>query len=271
MTIADDPTMSVMIAAAHAGGVEIRRFFRRELTIRVKSHVSDLVTQADIASEAAVLEQLRAAFPLAGIKSEEAGVIESRGSNEWFILDPLDGTHNFSLGVPTCGILIARMQPWGTLTHGVIYEPLVHATFAAAVGAGAWHVETRSKLAVSQETDLGKSVIHYACGYRLADEDPAAIDDTYATLRRATARVTSTWGSVCDLPVFARGLSEGLVFDRSELHDVAAGLVLAREAGGLTLTFDGQPASDTADQLIIAANDSIARQLVAIVQPISSQ
>lgn len=261
-----DSILQTMIAAARSGGAEVAKHFRRELTVTTKSSASDVVTQADLASEQAILQVLRAQFPLASFQSEEAGIRESQTDSEWFVIDPLDGTHNFSLGLPTCSVSIARMQPKGTLTHGVIYEPIIGATFAASIGGGAWHIETGQQLRVSQRTTLDNAVISYCCSYQIAQQGHDRIYAMLSDLHETSERVMTNWSPAMDCTLVARGMSDAVVSDTNELHDVAAGLVLIREAGGVLVDFQGKPAQDTERSVIAAATPTLAQQIADTIQ-----
>lgn len=257
-----DPILAAMITAARAGGAEIKRHFRQALTIQTKSRASDVVTQADLGSEREVLAVLHGAFPTAGIKSEETGSRDSTAHDEWFIIDPLDGTHNFSLGIPLCAVSIARMQPFGTVTHGVIYEPIVEATYAAALGGGAWQIETGRQLQVNPEMDSRQSTLHYACGYAFVTDGWQKTQQTIAALRDISERVMINWTPATDATLVARGATVGLYSDHNELHDVAAGIILVREAGGVVVNFSNHTAADTDRELVLAANPQIAAAIL---------
>src|SRR5215813_8278838 len=97
---------TALIEAAHAGGAELSRFFNKSFTVRNKEGINNLVTEADHASEKAILEVIKKEFPDHYILSEEAGAIVQDSSYKW-IIDPIDGTVNFAHGIPLCCVSIA--------------------------------------------------------------------------------------------------------------------------------------------------------------------
>src|SRR5690348_9422580 len=127
--------LETALAAAREAGALLLEHVHAPLQIEQKGQRADLVTQADRASEAAIVERLRAEFPRATILGEEGGVRHGTSQERW-IVDPLDGTTNFAHGYPLFCISIAYEFD-GELLAGVVYAPMMNELFAAERGAGA--------------------------------------------------------------------------------------------------------------------------------------
>src|SRR3989338_55849 len=144
-----------IIRAAKAGGEVVRKYFGTVLTIVEKSKASDVRTEADVESEAAIISILKKAFPAYNIFSEECGLIDKK-SEYTFYIDPLDGTNNFTIGVPNFSVSIALVR--GTeIIFGAIYLPMLDLVYTAAKGEGGFC--NNRKLTLSAETALERSTV----------------------------------------------------------------------------------------------------------------
>src|SRR3989338_1377041 len=125
-----------IIRAAKAGGEVVRKYFGTVLTIVEKSKASDVRTEADVESEAAIISILKKAFPAYNIFSEECGLIDKK-SEYTFYIDPLDGTNNFVLGIPNFSVLIALAHGREAI-FGLVYLPMLDVFYHAEKGKGAF-------------------------------------------------------------------------------------------------------------------------------------
>ncbi len=121
--------------AARAGGAILRSYFGRPLAIQEKQG-ADIVTEADLAAEETICAVLRASHPDFGIFSEEQGLVEGEAEYLW-IVDPLDGTNNFVVGIPQFGVSVALTHKQETVL-GVVYHPVTDVLWRASRGRGAW-------------------------------------------------------------------------------------------------------------------------------------
>src|SRR4051812_24398590 len=112
---------STLIKAAQAGAAELSRFFNKSFTISNKEGINNLVTEADHASEKAILEVIRSQYPDHYILSEEAGEIVQDSTYKW-IIDPIDGTVNFAHGIPLCCVSIG-VEHQGNIVMAAVYNP----------------------------------------------------------------------------------------------------------------------------------------------------
>ena len=146
--------LEVAIKAAKIAGEALEYHFESALEHEIKGDKS-IVTKADIAAEEVILSQIKENFPGHKIISEEKGVIDSESSFVWLI-DPLDGTLNFSRGLPNFAVSIAMTENNKTKI-AVVYNPITNSLFQAEVGKGAyWNGE---KMSVSKLEDLSSSIV----------------------------------------------------------------------------------------------------------------
>lgn len=250
-----------MIAAAQAGGAVLKKYFGQSLDVVQKSVIYDLKSRADDESEAAIVEILKKEFPGANVQAEETGKFDN-GSEYTFVIDPLDGTHNFLLGIPTFTVSIGLIYQ-RSIIAGVIYVPTIDQTFYAERGKGAYLEGKR--IQVSQETDFTRSIISTSFYYGY---DHDRVSRLYANvLNKKPIRLITDWCSTYKLCLVASGKFEGMTVDNGEIHDYVAGKLIAREAGCLILDYEGNPETDElATQFIAVNNAVIAEQLLNILK-----
>jgi myo-inositol-1(or 4)-monophosphatase len=249
-----------MISAAKAGGAVLKNYFGESVEITQKSTVADFRTKADVESEDAVLAILEHEFPEYSIFSEEKGAVD-KNSEYTFIIDPLDGTNNFVVGVPNFSVSIGLLQN-DEIIAGVIYSPMIDNVYYAEKGSGAYFDGKR--ITVSTETDIKRATMCYNCSYETpAEEESRAMRGLYSL---GGKRVMTNWSPTFDFCMLASGRIEGVVVDNCELYDFAAGKIIAREAGALITDRDGNPeASDKNQCFIISNGREIHKRLVAIM------
>jgi myo-inositol-1(or 4)-monophosphatase len=197
----------------------------------------DLVTDADLASQRLIAERLRGAFPDHTLLAEEEGVGPD-ASRPWrWIVDPLDGTINFAHGFPFWSVSIA-LEHAGTLVAGVVHNPLSGDTYSAALGRGA--TLNGRPIRVSSTDRLGSGLIATA----LPTDIRSDADRQMAYLRRfslGTHSVRRTGSSALNLAILAAGGFDVCYATFMNPWDAAAGVVLAREAGGVVTSLSGGP------------------------------
>ena len=228
----------------------------RPREIAEKGRRADLVTDADRASEALVLQRLRAEFPQASILAEESGAHRGTSDERW-IVDPLDGTTNFAHGYPLYCISIAYERA-GELIAGVVYAPSLGECFAAERGAGA----RRNGIAIGVSPIARTGDALTCTGFHPADFERNAL---YFRNVSARAQAVRRDGSAAlDLAFLACGRFDAFwEFDLSP-WDVAAGTLLVREAGGRVTRADGGDAALDA-RSILASNGRIHEEMLALL------
>jgi myo-inositol-1(or 4)-monophosphatase len=216
-------------------GAIVLSYFNRPLVCSDKGEDKGFVTQADLASEQYLIEQLAPIIPGAAFIAEESGEQCGAASDYCWVIDPLDGTTNFAHGIPYFCISIAltyKQEP----VFGMIFQPITHELFYATKGQGAMGSE--GKVQVTAQP-ISQAII--ALGL------PYAKDDQYASLLAASAAVAREcyairhFGAVAlDAAYVACGKLGGMFFERLEWWDIAAGVVLIQEAGGTITNFEGK-------------------------------
>lgn len=248
-----------MIAAARAAGRSLARDFGEVENLQVsKKGPADFVSNADHRAEETIYAHLAKARPGYGFLMEERGIVEGTDKSNRFIVDPLDGTLNFLHGQPHYAISIA-LEREGELLTGVIYDVAKNEIFWAETGRGAW-LEQR-KLRVAARSKLHESVIATGTPWYGKPED------AHVTFAREIASMTPVcagirrYGSAAlDLAYVAAGRFDGFWERDLKPWDIAAGIVLVREAGGHVSEIDGHHVLDTGS--IVAGNE----ELLPIIQ-----
>jgi myo-inositol-1(or 4)-monophosphatase len=213
--------------AARAGAQVLLSAFGGAQTARQKSHLRDLVTAADTASEHAILAILATVSGEIGLLSEEAGLTRP-GARALWIVDPLDGTANFARGYPIFSISIACVAPDGPLC-GLILDPLRDELYMATRGGGARLGDRQ--LHVSEASELGGAFVSTGFPY-FPSEDRRRMADVIAVLATEAQDVRRGGSAALDLASVAAGRSEAHIELNLAPHDVAAGVLLVMEAGG---------------------------------------
>ncbi len=228
ITADDHALLADAVAAARLGGKILRAMFRRRPETRTKTGPRDLVTEADLAAERAVLEYLMARHPEHGWQSEEAGRGE-RASPFLWVVDPLDGTSNFAHGFPHFCVSVALLFE-GRSRLGAIYDPMRGELFTAVAGGGA-RLNGR-RIRVSPIATLDRAMITTGFPY-----DPpahrAAVADLTARVIERVQMMRRSGSAALDLAYVAAGRLEAHFEFGLSLHDVAAGVLMVAEAGGL--------------------------------------
>ena len=158
--------LTSIITAAQAAGKVIRGYFGQTLEIEEKSTLSDFRTKADTESERAILQILTKEYPSFNIFSEEAGLIDKK-SEHTFIIDPLDGSNNFVLGIPNFSVSIGLLKGERAVA-GVIHIPTLNHTYYAQEGQGSFMGEI--PLHVNDEPNIKKATVSYTAGYGHSQE-----------------------------------------------------------------------------------------------------
>jgi myo-inositol-1(or 4)-monophosphatase len=253
------PHLTVMANAAHKAAKRLLRDFNEveQLQVSVKGP-SDFVSQADIRAEQTLREELNKARPGYAFLMEESG---ASGSDNWawrWVIDPLDGTTNFLHGIPHWAISIGlerRIEAGASeLAAGLVYAPAVDEMFWAEKGAGAFVNEHR--LRVSARRELSSAL--FATGIPFAAVAPArrlAFAHTLGALMPQVAGIRRFGAAALDLAWVAAGRYDG--FWELGLHrwDMAAGILLVREAGGFATDPAGGEPRDTGN--LVAANANL--------------
>ncbi|MBC7985222.1 MAG: inositol monophosphatase [Sphingomonadaceae bacterium] len=234
--------LTLMERAARKAGQRLRRDFGEVEHLQVsRKGPADFVSKADQRSERTLYDELLRARPDWGFVLEEGGVIEGDPVKPRWVIDPLDGTSNFLHGIPHFAISIAAQEPlpgggWGEVTTGLVYQPITDESFWAEKGRGAWIQSQR--LRVSARRDLADALIATGIPYK-GHGDLDRWNAIHDAIAHEVAGVRRFGAAALDLAWVAAGRYDG--YWEADLHpwDVAAGILLVREAGGYVTDFRG--------------------------------
>ena len=234
------PHLNIMIKACEkASKVLIRDFGEVEKLQVSKKGPSDFVTNADLKTEKIIMEELKKAKPNYSILSEEKGAEKNKDKKTW-IVDPIDGTINFLHGVPHFAISIA-LRDENEIISGLIYDPIKDEMFYAEKNNGAFF--NNHRIRVSKKNNLPE------CLFVTGGEIESSYDFSFR----------KSGSAALDLAYVAAGRYDGYFQKNLNLWDIAAGIIILKEAGGLINEID---ISATDGIKIIASNQDINNKLV---------
>ncbi|MDP3263634.1 MAG: inositol monophosphatase family protein [Tabrizicola sp.] len=245
--------LNLMIKAARKAGRSLVKDFREVENLQVSTKgPGDFVSRADREAERIIKEELLGGRPTYGWLGEETGGADGADPTRRWIVDPLDGTTNFLHGMPHWSVSIA-LEHKGEIVSGVVFDPAKDEMFWAEKGAGCWLNDNR-RLRVSGRRTMSEAVFATGVPFGAKATLPAMLQDL-ARLMPACAGVRR-WGSAAlDLAYVAAGRYEGYWERELNAWDIAAGILLVREAGGMVSGIrDG---ADPLDGSIIAGNDGL--------------
>ncbi len=254
--------ITVMDRAARRAAGKLRRDFNEVQQLQVsRKGPADFVSAADEATEATLYEELRKARPDWGFLGEEGGARPGDPAKPRWVVDPIDGTSNFIHGVPHFAISIAVQEPkpdgWGEVTQGLVHQPLTDESFWAEKGRGAWLQDKR--LRVSARRDPTEALV--ATGAPFAGHGDF---DEWTRIFRAigpeVAGIRRFGSAALDLAWVAAGRFDAYWESDLKPWDVAAGVLLVREAGGFVTDYRGGDRPMERNQFL-AANDVLHAKL----------
>lgn len=248
--------LELALEAAKAVDSVIKQGFEKVLTISVKEG-KGVVTEIDQKSEEIIVDILqdKSNYPILG---EEGGLRGEKGDIYW-VIDPLDGTTNFTRKIPLCAVSIALIKN-NQVEVGVIYNPLLNELYSAQKGSGSYFNDRLIK--VSNTSSLKESVIFINNGYPEDDKKRSA-EATNRLGLNVTVRKFGT--SALELGYVAKGSMEAFLCSGDELWDYAAGILIVEEAGGKITDWKGS-LWDNSNSFICASNNLIHDQIIKEIQ-----
>jgi myo-inositol-1(or 4)-monophosphatase len=256
------PMLNTAVSAARAAGAIINRAALDIESVRIsQKQVNDFVTEVDQASEKAIIELLLTAYPDHAIWAEESGKEHGKqGSDNVWIIDPLDGTTNFIHGFPVYCVSIA-LAVKGKIEQAVIYDPTRNDLFTATKGRGAYMNDRRIR--VGKRSQLSDCLVSTGFPFRPGDDFPKYMR-MFGDVMQRTAAMRRPGAAALDLAYVAAGFCDAFFETGLAPWDMAAGSLLVQEAGGLVGNFTGE-ANFLEQKECMAANPKIYGQLVNVI------
>ncbi|MBD3677718.1 MAG: inositol monophosphatase [Rhodobacteraceae bacterium] len=254
--------LNIMIKAARKAGRSLVKDFREVENLQVSMKgAGDFVSRADLAAENIIKTELMGARPNYGWVGEESAAEEGADPTRRWIVDPLDGTTNFLHGLPHWAVSIA-LEHKGEIVAAVIFDPAKDEMFIAEKGAGAWLNESR--LRVSGRNKMIEAIFATGLPFGGRPDLPDTLKDL-GRLLPACAGVRRWGAAALDLAYVAAGRYDGFWERRLNAWDIAAGILIVREAGGMV-----QPIREDGDILsdgeVIAANEPIFDTFAKVIR-----
>ena len=262
-------TITVMIRACFAAAKGLKRDFGEVENLQVSAKgPADFVSRADIQAERTLRKELERTRPEYGFLGEEGGEIKGTGEigarNRW-IADPLDGTTNFLHGVPHFAISLA-LERDGEVIAGVIYQPISDELFWAEKGNGAY-IDTPNarsrRLRVSGRKELGRALVGTGIPMMGRGDHPAYLNKLQTVMGK-TAGVRRWGAASLDFAFVAAGRYDAFFEYDLAPWDVAAGILLVREAGGLICDVTGKP-YELGGPSILATNGELKDAMIEVL------
>ena len=254
-----DELLALAISTAHAAGDFARDGRETALDVQTKSSSVDVVTVMDTATETLITQAILAARPGDAILGEEGAAVVGTSGVRW-IVDPIDGTVNYLYRIPAWSVSIAAELD-GRMVAAVVYNPVLRETFSASLGGGAFC--NGARLACSTETDLAQTLLATGFGY---DSDRRARQGALVAQVLPRVRDIRRFGSAAlDLCAVAAGRVDAYFERGLNPWDMAAGELIAREAGARVEGLGGVPAST---ELTIAGPPGLFDALHDLLAPL---
>ena len=250
------------LAAKKAAKIQLTYHRKRSFHINFKGKV-DLVTNADIESEAALIKTISKAFPNHAILSEENKDSHKQSlEGPVWVIDPLDGTTNFSHGFPHFAISIAFREKNQT-QFGLVYQPVTDELFISRKGGGAFL--NGKKISVSKIKSVHHSLIGTGFPYDRRDSEINNLSE-FATVEMNCQDLRRPGAATLDLAYVACGRFDGYWEHKLSAWDVAAGALIVKEAGGMVTDFSNNELTDLWKREVVATNGLIQNDLIKLLQ-----
>jgi myo-inositol-1(or 4)-monophosphatase len=257
----NSPQINLITRACMKASRSLIRDFGEIENLQVSSKgPGDFVSSADKRTEKIVIEELQRAHPEYGIITEEAGIINKSNIKNRWIIDPIDGTMNFLNGVPQFAISIGYEED-GEIKCGVIFNPIMNEMFCAEKGNGAYL--NNSRIRVSNKKNL-KDALLVTGGPKTTSKIKEKIFSEYINVSNNVSNVRKFGSAALDMAYVACGRFDGYWQRELNYWDIAAGIVILKEAGGFVDFFE-EDSNQPLKKNILASNSNIHDQLRELI------
>ena len=253
--------MLTAIEAALKAGEILKSGYRSKFRIDRNPGKHNLVTEYDLLSEKAIIAFIKERFKDHKILCEEEGVLDNTSDIEW-IIDPLDGTVNFAHEIPMFSVSIAVRKNLDIIC-GVVYHPLLNELFYAEKNKGAFL--NGSKISVSKTKDINDAILSTGFPYDL-NTNPNSCKERFANVLKLGIPIRRIGSAAIDLAYVAAGRFDGFWEMNLGPWDIAAGMLLIKEAGGKITTIDGLDYKIAKKNTLVATNNKIHEQFIDLLK-----
>ena len=258
----ESPQINLIIKACLKASRSLIRDFGEIENLQVsKKGPGDFVTSADKRTEKILIEELLKAHPEFGIITEEQGIINKSNTKNRWVIDPIDGTMNFMNGIPQFAISVGYEEE-NELKCGVIFNPIMNEMFCAEKGNGAYL--NNSRIRVSNKKKLKDSLI-VTGGPKAASKIKEKIFSEYINVSKNVSNVRKFGSAALDLAYVACGRFDGYWQRELSFWDIAAGVIILKEAGGFVEFFEDNN-SNPLKRNILATNSIIHEELKELLK-----
>ena len=259
------PMLNIALRAARSAGKQIAHASDNMDRVKIEQKgTNDWVTETDKAAEKEVIYHIKKAYPDHAILGEESGISGAEDAEYLWVIDPLDGTTNFIRGIPHYCVSIAVLKK-GVLEHAVVLDPIRQEEFTASRGQGA-QLNGR-RIRVTKNTTLEGTLLATGIPYKnRAEAHIPAYMQSLEAVAQQTAGIRRAGSAALDLAYLAAGRVDGFWEIGLNKWDIAAGMLLIKEAGGIISDFQGGNTSwETGN--IVASNPKCLKHLLQTLRP----
>ena len=257
----NSPQINLIIKACMKASRSLIRDFGEIENLQVSTKgPGDFVTSADKRTEKILIDELQKAHPEYGIIAEETGIINKSNTEKRWIIDPIDGTMNFLNGIPQFAISIGYEEK-SEITCGVIFNPIINEMFIAEKGNGAYL--NNSRIRVSNKKKI-KNALLVTGGPKGNSKIKNKIFSEYINVSNNVSNVRKFGSAALDMAYVACGRFDGYWQRELNYWDIAAGIIILKEAGGF-INFFEEDKNNALKKNIIASNSNIHNELLDLI------
>ena len=257
----NSPQINLITKACIKASRSLIRDFGEIENLQVSSKgPGDFVTSADKRTEKILIEELQKAHPDYGIVSEETGIINKSNTNNRWIIDPIDGTFNFMNGIPQFAISIGYEEE-NEIKCGIIFNPILNEMFCAEKGNGAYL--NNKRIRVSNQKKISDSLV-VTGGPKGASKIKEKIFSEYINVSKNVANLRKFGSAALDMAYVACGRFDGYWQRELNYWDIAAGIILVKEAGGFVDFFEADKSSPLKKN-VLTSNSFIHEELRELI------
>lgn len=248
-----------IIEISKEAGSIVREGFGKNITVEFKTDEGNLVTEIDKKSEKTIINFIEKKYPKDSILAEEGSNKNGTSDNLW-VVDPLDGTTNFTHGLPIFGVSIGVIRK-KEIIAGVVYDVINDIVYSAEKGSCAF--ANNKKISVSNNNKLARSLLATGFAYNVK-ENPQHTFEKFSAVTKSVRAVRRLGSAALDICHVAKGIYDGFWEVNLNPWDICAGMIISKEAGGSVTDFSGNEIDIYSKQILIT-NGKVKDQLLKLL------